>query len=57
MREITEERRKRLEENGYTTVHIYKNLFLIRKYSRFCMSSFWKRVCPIYCMVKVRKEK
>lgn len=44
---------KRLSENGYTVIHIYRNLFLVRKYSKLCSSSFWKRNCPIYCLIRV----
>jgi hypothetical protein len=47
---------KRLEQNGYKTIHICFNLFLIRKYSKLCSSSFWKRNCPIYHLVKIKED-
>ena len=55
MRILTTARIKRLEQNGYKTIHICSNIFLIRKYSKLCSSSFWKRNCPIYCLVRAEE--
>lgn len=52
MKKVSKARIERLKQNGYKTIHVYKNLFLIRKYSKLCSSSFWKRNCPIYCLIQ-----
>ena len=57
MRTLSNERIKRLEQNGYKTIHVYSNLFLIRKYSKYCTSSIWKRYFPLYCLIKAEDGK
>lgn len=56
MTTLTDERMQRLAQNGYTVIPLLRGLYLVRKYSRFCVSSFWKRHCPIYCLVMEKEE-
>ena len=50
---LTPERIKRLSENGYTVFRIGQKCTFVRLYSRFCSSSFLKRHCIVYKLVKV----
>lgn len=52
MRILTKERLDRLSDNGYTVLH-FNHYALVRKYSRFCSSSWLKRHCPFYSLVKI----
>lgn len=56
MKTLTDERLRILAENGYTVIHFYR-FALVRKYSKFCTSNFWKKHCPIYCIVKKERNK
>ena len=56
MRKITWESIARYKENGYK-VFIFCNKFaLVRRYSIYCTSSFWKRHFSPYCLVKITNE-
>ena len=55
MKTLSIDRLNRLSENGFTVIH-FKKFALVRKYSKFCNSSFWKRHCPIYVLVRKGKE-
>ena len=55
MRTLSEDRLDRLSNNGFT-VFRFKSYAMVRLYSRLCSSSFWKRHCPIYHIVKIKEE-
>ena len=54
MKELTNERLKLLDHDGYKVI-FFKKYALVRKYSRFCWENPLKRFCPIYILVK-RKD-
>lgn len=49
---LTKERLDYLSENGYTVL-FFRHYALVRKYSRFCSSNWFKRHCPFYHLVKI----
>ena len=56
MKFISKERTERLQANGYKVIRLGKFFALVRKYSIYCISSWWKRNLPIYCLVRIEKE-
>lgn len=56
MKFISKERMERLQANGYNVIRLGKFFALVRKYSIYCNSSWWKRNLPIYCLVRIEKE-
>lgn len=56
MKFISKERIERLQVNGYKIIRLGKFFALVRKYSIYCSSSWWKRNLPIYCLVRIEKE-
>ena len=41
---------------GYKVIRLGKFFVLVRKYSIYCNSSWWKRNLPIYCLVRIERE-
>ena len=55
MKFISKQRIERLQVNGYKIIRLGKFFALVRKYSIYCSSSWWKRNLPIYCLVRIEK--
>lgn len=56
MKFISKRSIERYQVNGYKVIRLGKFFALVRKYSIYCNSSWWKRNLPIYCLVKIEKE-
>ena len=56
MRVCTEKSIQNWQKNGFKVKRLGKHFILVRAYSIYCTSSWWKRHCPIYHLVKVGKE-
>lgn len=53
---VTRKRLERFEKYGYTVKIISKHLALVRKYSKNCITSFFKRYLSPYCLVIIVKD-
>ena len=56
MKFISKESMERYQANGFKVIRFGKFFALVRKYSIYCSSSWWKRNLPIYCLVRIEKE-
>ena len=45
-----------LKENGYKVFTFWGKFALVRRYSIYCTSSFWKRYFSPYALVKIIDE-
>ena len=56
MKEVTWKSIARYKENGYKVFTFWGKLALVRKYSIYCASSFWKKYLSPYVLVKIVDE-
>lgn len=56
MKFISRQSIKDHQTHGYKVIRLGKFFALVRKYSIYCNSSWWKRNLPIYCLVRIERE-
>ena len=56
MRKFTWKSIARCKENGYKVFTLCGKFALVRRYSIYCTSSFWKRYFSPYDLVKITNE-
>ena len=56
MKLISKESIERHQTHGYKVIRLGKFFTLVRKYSIYCTSSFWKKYLSPYVLVKIVDE-
>lgn len=56
MKFISKQSIERHQVNGYKVIRLGKFFALVREYSIYCSTSWWKRNLPIYCLVRIEQE-